>query len=133
VTSEELISIVSPNWVRRPPASPSQVAASQGETGVEYPLDYVSFLLWSNGGEGELFGKYLSLWPVEEVAQLNRDYAIANYIRALVVFGSDGGGEAFGFDYSSASPVIVSVPFGDLDPASKTFVGASLADFMTRG
>jgi len=46
---------------------------------------------------------------------MNRSYQITEYAPGLLLFGSDGGGEAFAFDIRSGEESIVSVPFVGMD------------------
>ncbi len=41
---------------------------------VTFTEDYKQILLWSNGGERKVGNRYLSLWKIEELVQLNEDY-----------------------------------------------------------
>ncbi|MFR2243924.1 MAG: SMI1/KNR4 family protein [Anaerobutyricum soehngenii] len=44
------------------------------------PDDYKEFMLWSNGGEGNIGSQYLSLWKIEDLMQLNKEYQIQKYL-----------------------------------------------------
>jgi len=87
------------------------------ELGWIFPKDYVDFLLWSNGGEGEVGENCISFWRCEDIVQLNKDYGIQNYLTEnFVAFGTDGGGVCYAFDYrNSKNPKIVKCALGDLD------------------
>lgn len=80
----------------RSPASPATIAAAENSLGVVFPDDYRTLLLRSNGLEGFVSPDsfYLALHPVEFVSEHQYE---PNLIPDLVVIGSDGGGEAFGF------------------------------------
>ncbi len=51
------------------------------------------------------------LWRAEELVEMNKSYHVNEYAPGLLLFGSDGGGEAFGFDTRTDAKPIVSVPF----------------------
>lgn len=114
------------------PASEQAVVTFQRESGVELPADYVRFLAFANGGEGFLGEDYLMLWPVEDLVSLNRGYEVETYAPGLLLFGSNGGGEAFAFDRRRTGPPIVMVPFVPLEldkvedaaPAFQEFLGS---------
>lgn len=112
---------------KRPPALPEQIVAFSALSGLVLPQDYTSFLKQANGGEG-LVGPsaYLILFAVDELASLNKAYHVEDYVPGLLVFGSDGGGEAFAFN-ARDSMRVVRVPFVGMDAS----VVEPLADNFT--
>ncbi len=48
-------------------------------------------ILFSNGIEGPI-GKasYLSIWPINELIELNQEYAVDEFLPGIKYFGSDG-------------------------------------------
>lgn len=96
--------------------------------GLELPDDYLSFLSEANGGEGFIGEEYLILWKAEELEQFNREYEVETYAPGLFLFGSNGGGEGFGFDTRSRPYKVVQVPFVGMDlryatPVADSFLG----------
>src|SRR3954464_2022763 len=82
-----------------PSASPDAVHQLQDKLGVRLPDDYALFLQEeADGGEGVIGSTYIILWRVEQVLELNAAYHVSEFAPGLVLFGSNGGGEAFGFD-----------------------------------
>jgi hypothetical protein len=74
------------------------------------PDDYLEFIHESNGGEGTIGEMhYLSLWEIEELTKLNKDYDTEIYAPGYFIFGSDGGGTAYAFDKTNGN--IVSFQF----------------------
>ncbi|HEY4093795.1 MAG TPA: SMI1/KNR4 family protein [Luteibacter sp.] len=92
-----------------PRALPSEaVAALLNERSLaKLPDDYRRFMMAKNGGEGFVGESHLILWSVEELASNNREYEIQDYAAGLFLFGSNGGGEAFGFDMRDEATSIV--------------------------
>jgi len=80
-----------------------------------FPPDYVSFLKFSNGAIGRIGHNYLEICKVEEIIQLNEDYSVKLYAPGLILFGTDGGGEGYGFDFRGHDPVVVEIPFIGMD------------------
>jgi hypothetical protein len=102
------------------PASPAALEALQATCG-NLPASYLAFLAESNGAEWcvhDQGGDCLSLWPSHEVPKLNEDYEIARWVPSLIAVGSDGGGDAIGFDrLVSGDPElwpVVRIGFGNL-------------------
>lgn len=75
--------------------------------GRKLPNEYVDFLRFSNGA----FGTYLYVYPIDEVLSYLTTEWIKEDIPGLLVIGSDGGGEAYGYNLNFQSPEIVMVPF----------------------
>jgi hypothetical protein len=119
----------------RPPASVEVVRSVERATGVVFPADYVDFMTESNGAEGPIGNSaaYLSLWPIEKIVPLNADYRAAEFWPGLVLFGSDGGGEAYGFMADALNPDrcrVVDVPFIGRWPEDAIEHGHSLLDLL---
>jgi hypothetical protein len=98
-----------------PPASLESLGRCLGALDVPLPADYVQFLLQMDGGEGFIGDHFVMLWSVERFVEMNTGTYFAEVARGLVVFGSDGGGEAFGFDTRSATPSVVMIPYGGME------------------
>jgi hypothetical protein len=99
------------SFERRPGASHAAIAGAEEQLRVKLPREYVEFLRLTDGGEGFIGGGYAILWAVEELHSANQDYEFMKYVPGFLSFGSDGGGEAFGFDTRDSLWSIVEVPF----------------------
>ena len=117
----------------RPGATDAAIAAGEMQLGMRLPADYVDFLKFTNGGEG-FVGKnaYIILWGVEELASMNQEYEVQKYVPGLLIFGSDGGGEAYGFDTRSPQWPIVQVPFVGMEWDVAESMGTSFCQFLAR-
>jgi hypothetical protein len=116
---------------RNPPAEPTAIESFQAATGITLPDEYVEFLRTANGGEGPVGGSaYVVLWRIEELATLNNAYEIRKYTPSLLLFGSDGGGEAFAFDLDSPNLAVVSVPFIGMSPDAIDRLAPSFRAFL---
>jgi hypothetical protein len=76
------------------PAQPAAIDRAEKALGGQLPSDYRAFLLEHNGGEGAI----AQLMPVEQLALAEEAYPELDHLAGWVVFGSDGGGEAFVFN-----------------------------------
>jgi len=99
---------------------------------LDFPAEYTRFLLWSNGGEGELSVEpgWFSLWPAEEVVELNEGYEVQTRLPGFFGFGSSGGGELLAFDTRTTPWNILSIPFIPLYEEEAVLVAANLGEFM---
>lgn len=116
----------SEDWTAKGPATEEQLAAAESVVG-RLPDDYRAFLRETNGGAGSIGNTFLDLWPVAESAR----YAsvVSNGVPDLVVIGSDGGGETFGFDTRQAPYKVVMVPAIAIDWEDAMLVASSFEAF----
>jgi len=127
VNLEELLSGISGNE----PASAKEIEAVQTEMNIRFPNEYVRFLSYMNGGEGALGrNNYISLWSTHQLRDLNKSYEVPIFLPGVVLFGTDGGGEAYGFDWQSGKCAIVMVPFIGMSEATKTKISDNFIDFL---
>jgi len=117
-------------FVANPPAG--RDAIDQVQTALKFPLpeSYVKFLLTANGGEGFIGDSYVILWRVEELISANAAYNVAEFAPGLFLFGSNGGGEAFGFNTCSDAESIVSIPFVPMDKSDARPAGSNFEAFL---
>lgn len=115
------------------PASSETVESTQQSLGLRLPDDYLKFMQGANGGEGSVGGdSFVMLWQLEELEEFNRDYEVAEYCSGILLFGSSGGGEAFGFDTRQSPWTVIQVPFVGMDESMIEKVGDSFTDFLER-
>lgn len=113
------------------PATSDLVKSAELALNLQLPKDYVQFLNYANGGEGFIGpNAYVMLWRVEELAQMNLAYEAARYVPGLLIFGSDGGGEAFAFDTRAEGMPVVSVPFVGMAPNVISTVAPNFSSFL---
>jgi cell wall assembly regulator SMI1 len=126
----DLIEKIKHTWSKGQETTESDIRRIETDFDVKLPDDYKEFLLWSNGGEGQIGGLYLSIWPIERLRELNEGYAINHYLPGILGIGSDGGGKCYGLDYrdNAVAPRFVQVPFGDLDFESLTVLGRTFRE-----
>ena len=121
------------NWSIIPPCSLRGIKKVMDEIGIECDLGYQEFLLWSDGGEGYIGYNYLSLWSLKTLLQLNKDYSIKkNLGDNYFVFGTDGGSNCYGFDFSNEG-VIFTSPLGDLVQEEITTLAKNFDEFINKG
>jgi len=89
------------------PATPEAIARAESVLGVRLPAEYVAFLLEHNGGEGPVGEEgWGAFHPIEDLPQMQTDYAGLDHLGGWIIFGSDGGGEAFVFDQEGSVLVV---------------------------
>lgn len=113
-------------------ATDSAIDQVEQRLGLKFPAEYAEFLKITNGGEGFIGESYAILYPVEELASANEDYNAPEFAPGLLIFGSDGGGEAFGLDTRTPDSPIVMVSLVGLDWKEAKPLGAVFSEFLQR-
>ena len=91
----------------RPPALETEIARAEQTLGAKLPLDYVEFLRRHNGGEGPVGGEgWARFIPVERIAEETSECSELDHLNGLLVFGTDGAGEAFVFNHAGEVLVV---------------------------
>lgn len=113
------------------PATTEEINAAEKELGLEFPKSYVDFLLITNGAEGSIGEEnYLVLWSVNEIVELNNEYAVKEFTPQLTYFGSDGGGTAYAFDVSGDTISFAEIPFESIDIEDRVHIANSFNAFV---
>jgi hypothetical protein len=113
------------------PGAPTETLAQLiSISGVTLPADYLNVLAEMNGGEGFVGRNYLVLWKAEELVQFNIEYELDKYAPGLLLFGSNGGGEGFGFDTRSGDYEIVMVPLIGMELKYAHYLADSFLQFL---
>ena len=115
-----------------PPADSGIVEGLSSRLGVALPSDYLGFLRQHNGGEGFIGRRYVVFWKAEELADFNREYEVETYAPGILLFGSSGGGEGYGFDTRSEMMPIIRVPFIGMAREYVEPVAEDLPDFFAK-
>jgi hypothetical protein len=112
------------------PTTVSLIKQFEVQSGILLPKDYADFLCRTDGGEGFVGSAYLILWRLEDLSKLNQSYQVSEYAPGLLLFGSDGGGEAFAFDTRQKTKRIVSVPFVGMSINNARIVADTFTAFL---
>jgi hypothetical protein len=108
------------------------IASLESTLGVSLPPNYKDFLLWADGGEGEVGDLYLSMWTVEQVIELNALYSITSRMgQDFVGIGTDGGDYCFALDLRKGERFVV-VPLGALAEDEVKPLASDLVVGLTR-
>ncbi len=96
------------------------------------PADYKAFLVEVGAGSGPVGTSHLNLWRADELIENNAGYGLGEYASGLVLIGSNGGGEAFGFDTRRTPPSVVMVPFVSSGWEDALTIASSFEAFLDR-
>lgn len=115
------------------PASREAIEKLEKALDESLPSDYLEFLTISDGAVGPIGDSgYIVLWNVSEVHSRNVRLEEDAYAPGFLLFGSDGGGEAFGFDTRKFPYGVVMVPFIVMSWEDALPFGDSFTDFLGR-
>lgn len=113
------------------PAKKLEIDKLQKLLECELPKDYSNFMLSSNGGEGWIGeNSYLMLWKIEEILELNSKYNVFDLAPGLLIFGSNGGIDAYAFDTRIEGIPIVDVPFIGMSLNEISYLGGTFEEFL---
>jgi len=119
----DTISASGREWRKVQGASEQDISELRKVLPFEPPAEYLDFLRFSNGGEGELAldPLWFQLFEVAFAIKLWQDRNYRNEYPDYFIFGSNGGLESIAFDMSQAEPwPIVAVDcIAGLDSANK--------------
>jgi hypothetical protein len=127
VTGKALESLIA--HLPRSVADENDVAAVEQFVGRRLPSDYIGVLHRHDGAEGWIGDQYLALWPANEVIANNVTLETERLIPGNLLFATDGGGEAFGFDGRDA---VVMVPLVGMSVDTVVKLGPTLGDWLVQ-
>ena len=111
------------------PATPSAIETAEKFFNLRLPTDYKEFLQFTNGLEGETTDNYLVLWSAEELVELNQAYNVKEFVSTIILIGSDGAEDAFGFDTTNMT--IVKLPFIGMGHIANEKLFDTFGDFLS--
>ncbi|AGF55940.1 hypothetical protein B0P06_005804 [Clostridium saccharoperbutylacetonicum] len=88
----------------------TRILEVEKELKVKFPADYVDFMEKFNGGEGSVGKEYLIMYKINEIIEVNDDCEVSEYVPGIILFGSNGGGEYFAFDYRESEIKYIIIP-----------------------
>lgn len=95
-----------------------------------FPRDYETFLRLHNGSEGFVGDSYLILWKAEDLRPFNFEYEVMEYAPGIILFGSSGGGEGYGFDTADPVMPVIRIPFVGMERSSARVVADTFTGFL---
>jgi len=120
-----------PEVTMRAPCPPHVMADILVYAGYNPHSDYVEFIERHNGCDGPVGNEsYVRIWAVDEVLTGNEALRVSEVAPGLLVFGGDGGNEAYAFDRKDPSWPIVVVPLVGLSRASIRTVARTFTEFV---
>lgn len=89
---------------------------------------YENYLRQTLSGEGMVGeNSYLLLWKKSEIEELNNMYETHEFLRDVILIGSDGGDMAYGIDINGR---YIEIPFIGMDDEEIKVIGNNFDDFI---
>jgi len=129
---EERLASLTAGLERRKGAALVAIREREEQLGLRFPSDYVEFMLASNGGEGFVGESYVRIEPIEELMSDDQRALLPDERAGLVVFGSNGGLEAFALDTRGPELRIVMFPWIGIDQEEVIGQGRTFTEFFER-
>ena len=114
------------------PPEPGAFDAVEAHFGCALPAQYKVFMNQRDGGEGFVGKHYLVLWRAAELIDLNGVHETNEYAPGLMLFGSNGGGEAFAFDLRDSAMPVRLVPLIGMSLEDAVLIADSFNDLLVR-
>jgi hypothetical protein len=92
------------------------------------PKGFIDFFMDANGADISTNEKYILLWALTDMVQLNKEYNVEEYAPEFFIFGSDGGDTAFAVEKSTGD--IYEMPFIGMSKEEAVFKNNTFTDFI---
>ncbi|WP_333889058.1 SMI1/KNR4 family protein [Sphingobacterium siyangense] len=92
------------------------------------PEGSIEFFKEFNGADISTDDSYTPLWPLTDMVQLNKDYRVEQYAAEFFIFGSDGGGAAYGIEKNTSD--IYEIPFIRMSKEDAVFKHKTFSGFI---
>ena len=120
------------SYQARTPDDRAAISVVGDGIGRSLPSDLSEFLCSTGPGEGFIGKNYLILFSASEFIKMNEQYEVQEYAPGLFLFGSNGGGEGFAFDFGDPAIPVVMVPFIGMERKSAIRVASCFAELLVR-
>jgi SMI1 / KNR4 family (SUKH-1) len=92
------------------------------------PNGFIDFFKDTNGADISSDEKYILLWALTDMVQLNKEYNVEEYAPEFFIFGSDGGDTAFAIEKSTGD--IYEMPFIGMSKEEAVFKNKTFPKFI---
>ena len=105
-----------------------EIERAERDLDLRFPADLVTFLTSHDAAEGFVAGGYLQMWPVAEMANLNRIARVPEFVPGLVIVATNAGGEGFGIDRSTST--FIRLPMIGMSRVDPDVIGTTFEDLL---
>ncbi|MEN2416225.1 SMI1/KNR4 family protein [Flavobacterium mesophilum] len=94
------------------------------------PEGFIAFFKEANGADISTDEKFVVLWELTDMIELNLDYNVEEYAPEFFIFGSDGGDTAFAIEKSTGD--IYEMPFIGMSKEEAIFLNKTFMEFIDK-
>ena len=113
-----------------PPPTTNQIEAFLKEINFNLPSGFIEFFEKSNGADISSEEKYVILWALTDMIQLNKDYNVDEYAPGFFIFGSDGGDTSYTIERNTGD--IYEMPFIGMSNEEAVFNSSTFTEFIEK-
>jgi hypothetical protein len=92
------------------------------------PEGFIEFFKHTNGADISTEDKYVFLWALTDMVQLNKEYNVEEYAPEFFIFGSDGGDTAYAIE--KITGYIFEMPFIGMSKDEAILKNKTFTDFI---
>jgi len=108
--------------------TPDEIEVFLKHIDFKLPQGFIEFFKEANGADIDTDEKYVILWALTDMVQLNKDYRTEMYAPEFFIFGSDGGDTAFAIEKRTGD--IYEMPFIGMSKEEAVFNSKSFTEFI---
>jgi len=111
-------------------AAPSQNEVEEFLKQIDFtlPIDFIDFFKEANGADISTNEKYISLWPLTDMLELNEGYNVKEFAPDFFIFGSDGGDTAYAIEKQTGN--IYEMPFIGISKETAVLINKAFTAFI---
>ena len=113
---------------KNPPAKTEEVGEFIASLGYTIPLDFVKIMSESNGMDVETVDYDFTVWPLDEILSLNKEYHVEEFAPDFILLGTDGGGMALAMEKMTAE--LYAIPFIGFQKSDGQFLAKNFTEFL---
>lgn len=113
---------------KNPAPTANEIEEFLRQANFRLPQGFMDFFKGANGADISTKEKYIVLWALTEMTQLNREYNVEEYAPEFFIFGSDGGDTAFAIEKSTGK--IFEMPFIGMSKEEAIFRADTFDGFL---
>jgi len=110
------------------PPLDSEVSSFLSKIDFQLPSGFIDFFKEANGADISTDDKFVALWALTDMVQLNKEYNVEQYAPEFFVFGSDGGDTAYAIEKSTGD--IYEMPFIGMSKEEATCISKTFTGFI---
>ena len=114
--------------VKNYPPTADEVEEFLKQKNFTLPIGFIDFFKETNGATISTDEKYIDLWALTDMIQLNIDYGIDNYALGFFIIGSDGGDTAYAIEKNTG--YIYQLPFVGMSREEAVFESKTFTEFI---